>query len=195
MLADSGARRYNVERMAATRITWRDALLMPEDGKRYEAIDGNLYVTAAPSYRHQRITLKLGFALYRLLDLQGHGQLAYGPVGIEFPETDEGVQPDIVFVSKDRLRIVEDDQIRGAPDLVVEILSPTTAKRDRTIKLKLYERQGVAQYWVVDPDAECVEVWDFAAKATAPSRHVRSVPVSLEGERIGDIALPPIFRP
>ncbi len=194
-LAGPGAWGYNVDSMATTRITWRDTLLMPEDGKRYEAIDGELYVSAAPSYRHQRISGKLFIALVRLLEEPGHGYLVAAPIGVEFPDTDEGVQPDLVFVSKARSAIAVKEGIRGAPDLIVEILSPHTAERDRTIKKKLYQRQGVAQYWVIDPEAGTVEVWDFEAGADRPARYVDRLPVRLAGRTLGEIELLAIFEP
>lgn len=168
---------------------------MPEDGKRYEAIGGELYLTPAPSLRHQRVSGKLFTALVRLLDDAGLGYVFTAPTGVEFPDTEEGVQPDIVFVAKSRSEILVPEGIRGAPDLVVEILSPGTAERDRTIKMKLYARQGVVQYWVVDPEAERVEAWDFAAGATEPQHYRDRLPVRIEGQEIGQISLPEIFTP
>ena len=179
--------------MATERITWQDAQLMPEDGKRYEAIDGELYVTPAPTLRHQWVSENLGAALREALVEPGHGWLLRAPIGVDLPGTDEGVQPDIVFVSRARSEILVDEGIRGAPDLVVEILSPGTAERDRTIKKKLYERHGVAQYWVVDPDAESVEVWDFEAGASRPERCVDRLPVRMAGHSLGEIELQLIF--
>jgi len=186
-------RRYNVQRMATSRITWHDLLVAPDDGQRYEAIGGNLYVTPAPSIRHQVISGNLFEALRRLLYHPGHGLVLAAPLGVEFPDSEEGVQPDIVFVRKRRLAIVGADWIRGAPDLVVEILSPTTAVRDRKLKRDLYERQGVAQYWLVDPDAQAVEVWDFAAGKTHPELHTDDLPVCLGESSFGTIALSEVF--
>jgi Uma2 family endonuclease len=181
--------------MATARITWQDTLRMPEDGKRYEAIDGELYVTAAPFRRHQRVSLNLATALHALLDASGLGWVYHAPIGVEFPKTEEGVQPDIVFVSRLRDSVLVKEGIRGAPDLVIEILSPSTAGRDRTIKKKLYERQGVGQYWIVDPDAESVEIWDFGAGATKPTRYLDRLPVSLRTDPVGEISLAKIFEP
>lgn len=166
---------------------------MPEDGKRYEAIDGELYVTAAPSLRHQWISGNLEEALRRILMKPGHGYVFHAPVGVEFPETEEGVQPDIIFVTRARSERLVPEGIRGAPDLVVEILSPSTAQRDATIKKKLYERQGVAQYWLVDPDLNVIDVWDFAAGATEQTRFEDRLPVVLGGRNYGEIALAEIF--
>lgn len=167
---------------------------MPEDGKRYEAIGGELYVTAAPSRRHQRTSHRLQVELHRLLDEPGHGQVYAAPFGVEFPETGEGAQPDLLFVSRERLHIVGEDWIRGAPDLVIEIASPSTARRDRTVKLDFYRRLGVAEYWVVDPEAEQVEVWPLASGATEPKRYTDRVPVRLHGRRAGAIDLARIFE-
>ena len=184
-----------MDRMATERITWQDTLLMPEDGKRYEAIDGELYVTPAPSRRHQRASLNLARALCSILEDPGHGWIYLAPTGVELPDTDEGVQPDILFVSKAQSRILVEEGIRGVPDLVVEILSPSTADRDRTIKKKLYQRHGVAQYWVVDPNAQSVEVWDFASGPDTPARYVDRLPVRLGDRIVGEIELPNIFAP
>ncbi|MDP2497359.1 MAG: Uma2 family endonuclease [Candidatus Palauibacterales bacterium] len=178
-------------------ITWRDAQKMPEDGRRYEAAEGELYVTAAPSFRHQRICHRLQVRLDDLLERPGHGVIAAGPVGVEFPATEEGVQPDLIFVSEERRGIIADDWIRGAPDLVVEILSPSTGDRDRGVKLKLYRRQGVGEYWVVDPEEDAVEVWRFGASGregeTTHERYTERLPVRIGDEVVGEIDLAEIF--
>ena len=184
-----------MDRMATERITWQDTLLMPEDGKRYEAIEGELYVTPAPSRRHQRASLNLARVLCSFLEDPGHGWIYLAPTGVELPDTDEGVQPDILFVSKARAGILVKEGIRGVPDLVVEILSPSTADRDRTLKKKLYQRHGVAQYWVVDPDAQSVEVWDFTSGPDTPVRYVDRLPVRHGDRIVGEIELPNIFAP
>lgn len=180
--------------MALSQITWRDAQQMPDDGYRREAIEGDLYVTAAPSSRHQAISVELTVALHRILVEEGHGRLFHAPVGVEFPSTGEGVQPDLVFVSGARQGIVAADWIRGAPDLVVEILSPSTEERDRAVKLKLYRRQGVPEYWIVDPDAEVVEVWRFGEDEPRCERHTDSLPVRLGQELVGEVDLAEVFR-
>ena len=167
---------------------------MPDDGRRYEAIGGELYVTPAPSEHHQRTVLRLAVGLYRLLDEPGHGRVYVAPFGVEYPQTKEGAQPDILFVSKERLHIVGEDWIRGAPDLVIEIVSPTTARRDRTVKLDFYRRLGVTEYWVVVPDAEQVELWPLAAGAGEPERYTDRVPVRVRGHLVGEIELAEVFE-
>ncbi len=167
---------------------------MPEDGKRYEAIDGEMYVTAAPSRRHQWISGNLEAALRELLQEAGHGWVYHAPIGVEFPNTEEGVQPDIIFVSRQSEKRLVDEGIRGAPDIVVEILSPSTADRDRSIKLKLYRRQGVTQYWIVDPDDGSVDVWDFGG-GRGPKTYRERLPVKLGDLNAGTIDLIRIFDP
>jgi Uma2 family endonuclease len=166
---------------------------MPEDGRLYEAIDGDLYVTPAPKPRHGRIAVNLLHALLRLLEEPGHGLLFTAPTGVEFPDTEEGVQPDILFIAKERLDIIGDDWISGAPDLVIEILSPSTAKRDRTLKLNLYQRQGVPEYWIVDPDTNTVEVWTTGS--TGPVTYSERLPVRVGDTVVGEIDLANIFPP
>jgi Uma2 family endonuclease len=187
-------RRYNVERMALSQITWQDVQQLPDDGHRHEAIEGELYVTPAPSSRHQRISRRLLYALEAILG--AHGELFFAPIGVEFPDTQEGVQPDLVFVSRSRSGIIVQEGIRGAPDLVVEILSPTTAHRDRGVKRKLYERQGVEQYWIVDLETQAIEVWNFGerpSEAPALQRFTGNLPVWIGGERVGEIDLAEVF--
>lgn len=103
--------------MPATRVTWRDVLTMPEDGNRYEAIGGELHVSPPPQTRHQWTITNLVDALLRLLVHPGHGRVFVAPIGVEFPDTNEGVQPDIVFVSTPRLHIVREDWIQGPPPI------------------------------------------------------------------------------
>lgn len=180
--------------MSVARITWQDVQQAPDDGRRREAIAGELYVTAAPSSRHQRISAVLTAVLYPLLVREAGGWLFTAP-GVEFPATAEGVQPDLAFVSRDRGHIIEDPWIRGAPDLVAEILSPSTAERDRGLKLKLYRRQGVPEYWIVDPEAETVEVWDFRGEEPRCRRFTDFLPVRVGDETAGEIDLAEVFPP
>lgn len=179
--------------MPLPRITWQDVQQLPDDGKRYEAIEGDLYVTPAPSIRHQRISLRLERALMTILVDSGRGEMLHAPVGVEFPDTEEGVQPDIIFVSDERKGIVADAWLMGPPDLVVEILSPRTSHRDRGIKLRLYERQRVAEYWIVDPENDAVEVWRFVAEPRH-ERFTERLPVRLGDEVLGEIDLGDVFR-
>jgi Uma2 family endonuclease len=180
--------------MAIPWITWEDAQQMPEDGRRYEAIGGVLYVTAAPRLHHQSIVGRLYLSLHELLVAPGHGRLWLAPVGVEFPATGEGVQPDLVFVSTARDGIVAPEGLRGAPELVVEVASPSTAHRDRGVKLRLYEQQGVGEYWIVDPKTRAVDVWRFGGEPRH-ERFTARLPVLRGAEAIGEIDLVGVFAP
>ena len=180
--------------MATGQITWRLVQEQaPDDGKRREAIAGGLYATPAPTVHHQRVSRRLERALLRLLEDPGHGEVFHAPIGVEFPETGEGVQPDLLFVTRERGGIVAEDWIRGAPDLVVEILSPATADRDRGLKRDLYQRQGVGAYWIVDPEEDAVEVWTVGEEP-GHERFTDRLPVRVGGERVGEIDLEAVFR-
>lgn len=195
-MADRPRRSYDVRPMSVARITWRQIQEQtPEDNRRREAIGGELYVTAAPNIRHQRVSGRLFLALRELLQDPGHGEVLQAPVGVEFPATGEGVQPDLLFVSEERKGIVAPEWLKGAPDLVVEILSPTTAERDRGLKRDLYERQGARQYWIVDPEVDAVEVWTFGEEpgATTQERCTATLPVRYRGEVVGEIDLERVF--
>ncbi len=190
-------RSYDVRTMQLTEGTWRDAQRMPDDGNRYESINGVLHVTAAPRWRHQVVSTRLLMMLYEVLDDPGHGEVVAAP-GVEFPTTGEGVQPDILFVSNERRHIVKEAGIVGAPDLVVEVLSPSTAERDRGAKRRLYERQGVREYWIVDPAENQVDVYRFGAGPAVdfePESFHRLLPVRLGDTQVGVIDLSSIFAP
>lgn len=191
-LETTPARSYDVPTMPLPSVTWQDVQQMPDDGNRYEAIEGDLYMTPAPTPRHQILLLRFYDALAAVLREQHGGILLVAPVGVEFPSTGEGVQPDLMFVSDERRRIIRDTSVRGAPDLVVEILSPSTASHDRGPKRRLYERQGVREYWIVDPDENAVDVWHFGEEP-AHEHFERTLPVKLGAEPVGVIDLEAVF--
>ena len=172
--------------------TWEDVLRMPDDGNRYEFIGGRLYVTPAPVTRHQRVLLRLSSALLPILVDSGRGEVIFAPLLVQFPGTEDRVQPDLLFVSTGRQSIIGEKQVLGAPDLVVEILSPSTAHRDRGVKLDLYARHGVPQYWIVDPVEDAVDVWRFADER-GHERFLRELPVRLGPEELGRIDLDEVF--
>ncbi|HYF76283.1 MAG TPA: Uma2 family endonuclease [Symbiobacteriaceae bacterium] len=139
------------------RFTYEDYKLLPED-RRYEIIEGELLVTPAPTARHQGILLELAVKLSIHVKANGLGKVLPAPTDVIL--TNENiVQPDILFVSSRRLETInQSGGVHGAPDLVVEILSPSTASRDQIVKRKLYSRFGVREYWVVDPASASIEV-------------------------------------
>src|SRR5438132_866313 len=140
-----------------TGLTYADLEAFPEDNFRRELIDGELIVTAAPSTRHQRAVLELGAAL--LAHSKVHGGQAYvAPTDVFFSDTNV-VETDVLFVRRENVARVEKKFVRSAPDLVVEVSSPSTRRLELVRKLELYARFGVPEYWFVDLDAERVECY------------------------------------
>lgn len=151
--------------------TYDDFARLPNDGNRYEVIAGDLYMTPAPRPVHQRIAFRLGFLIESFL--QQHdlgGWVATSPVDVLFAEGDY-VEPDLVFVRREREGIIGERGIEAAPDLVVEVVSDSTADRDRGIKRKRYAWFGVPEYWVVDVDAGHVEVYRMTVDPLRPEIH------------------------
>ncbi|RKY62808.1 MAG: Uma2 family endonuclease [Candidatus Latescibacterota bacterium] len=140
------------------KVSYLDYLFLPDDGKRYEVIDGEVYMTPAPTTGHQDVLGRLWDIVFRFVSARGMGRVFFAPVDVVLSDYDV-VQPDLIYVGRDREDIVHREGIRGAPDWVVEVTSPTTSLRDRVEKRALYERYGVGEYWVVDPEARQVEVW------------------------------------
>ena len=138
------------------KFTYEDYKHTPED-KRYELIDGDLIMVPAPRTAHQKSSMNLVNPLFTFVTENGLGVVFAAPYDVVLSETDV-VQPDILFVSNERSHIINEDNIRGAPDLVVEVLSPSTAQRDRTLKRTLYALHGVSEYWQADTDAKNVMV-------------------------------------
>jgi Uma2 family endonuclease len=142
----------------SSQLTYEDYLLFPDDGKRHEIIDGDHYVTPSPRTKHQRISSNLTVALCSFVKKRALGLVLAAPSDVILSD-ENVVQPDLLFVSTARASIVTEDNVRGAPDLVVEIISETTRKRDEVTKRKLYERFGVQEYWIVDPELETVKIF------------------------------------
>jgi Uma2 family endonuclease len=140
--------------------TYEDYKSLPESmDRRYELLQGELYMVPAPTTDHQRLSRNLGFVLFEHCRAQRLGEILFSPVDVVFGEgrAREVAQPDIVFIAAERRSIVTRAEIAGAPDLVVEVLSPGTEDRDRNYKKTLYQRYGVQEYWIVDPDARTLE--------------------------------------
>ena len=138
------------------KFTYADYRNAPED-KRYELLDGDLVVTPAPGEAHQRASRNLTILLGQSVKLSGVGHVYAAPFDVVLSDTDV-VQPDLLFVPNERAHIITDENIQGAPDLVVEILSPSTAERDQTFKRTLYAKHGVKEFWLVDTAAKTVTV-------------------------------------
>jgi len=143
---------------AATKMTYAQYCLLPEDGKQYEVIDGELFMTPAPRPKHQRIVLRLAEELSRFVRENSLGEVFVAPVDVLL-EQHTILQPDVLFIRKDRLAIVKEEAIEGAPDLAVEVLSPSTFYKDLRKKMTAYSQFGVQEYWIVDPETETIEVY------------------------------------
>ena len=161
-------------RRAKVRFNYRDYCLLPEE-KRYELIDGELYMAPAPGSVHQFILRNLGFLLWGFVRSNQLGQVVFAPLDVILSEEDV-VQPDLLFVSRERQHIISDRGCEGPPDLVVEVLSPSTQQRDRVLKRKLYASYGVLELWLVDPESRTIEVLaleanDFATRGVLPRGH------------------------
>lgn len=138
------------------RLGYREYCCFPDDGRRHEIIDGDHYTTPAPSTSHQTVSKRLLYQLYTQIELAGLGLVFDAPVDVQLTEHDI-VQPDLVVVLAGRTQMIAPTKINGVPDLVVEILSASTAANDTTLKKQLYERTGVAEYWIADPDNQRLE--------------------------------------
>jgi Uma2 family endonuclease len=143
---------------ARRKLAYDDYILWPEDGKRHEILDGEHYVTPAPSFGHQGISLNLSLRLGTFVRERGLGFLRYAPLDVILSAHDV-VQPDLLFISNERRGILSEANVQGAPDLVIEILSESTRRRDETLKLARYEGAGVLECWLVDPKRRTVRIF------------------------------------
>ncbi len=137
--------------------TYGDYLKTPED-ERYELIEGALLMTPSPVPRHQRISRKIEFILEKFVTENNLGEVFDAPCDV-YLDDENVVQPDILFISKERLNIIGEKNIQGAPDLVIEIISENTAYRDLVQKKRLYARFDIREYWIVLPVEESIEIY------------------------------------
>jgi Uma2 family endonuclease len=141
------------------KLTYEDFVLFPDDGRRHEIIDGEHFVTPSPNTKHQRALGYVYLLIASWLETQPIGQVFLAPFDVIFSNFDI-VEPDLLYFSNERgAQILTPQHVRGAPELVVEIASPGTRARDETIKRRLYERSGVSEYWILDPDVEVVRIY------------------------------------
>ena len=138
--------------------TYEDYRELPDDQKIYQVIGGKLLMVPAPSTRHQNISRNLEFIIWSFVKSHNLGDVYYAPTDVVFSPVNV-VQPDILFIAKNRLAIVKEKGIFGAPDWIIEIVSSSTSKIDIKFKKDLYERFGVREYWIVYPEDEKVEVY------------------------------------
>lgn len=149
-----------------TVFTYEDYKLLPEDGSRWEVLDGDLVREPAPRPFHQIVGDNLFHLMYAHVRSHGLGIVISSPLDVVLSE-ENVVQPEFVFIPTDRFNIVTEDNVSGAPALAVEVLSPSTRHRDRVVKRKIYERFGVREYWIVDPERKTIEVLALADEGYA----------------------------
>jgi Uma2 family endonuclease len=167
------------------KLTYDDFLLFPDDGKRHELIDGEHYVTPSPNLKHQKVSGNLFLFIAAWLENNAIGQVFYAPFDVVFSNFDV-VEPDLLYISSARAaEILTAANVRGVPELVIEIGSPSTRQRDETIKRRLYERSGVSEYWVVDPELDVIRVY-------RRQRDAFRRPVELSAEA-GDVLTTPLL--
>ena len=142
--------------VTAVRLTYEDYAKTPDD-ERYELIDGELIMSESPIISHQDNRMELGYQIQVFVKTNDLGKVYLADTDVVLSDTDV-VQPDIMFISKERRHIIGEANIQGAPDLVVEILSPSTARRDWGVKRELYAKHGVKEYWIADPANKIVWV-------------------------------------
>jgi Uma2 family endonuclease len=181
------------DRMRATspavKLTYDDFVHFPEDGKRHELIDGEHYVTASPDTKHQRLAGTLHWLIRSHLEIHPRGEVFIAPYDVVFTDSDV-VEPDLLYFSEATAAVaITPLHARGTLELVVEIASKGTRKRDETIKRRLYERSGVSEYWVVDPELEVVRVFRRTG-----ARFDRPIELSREAGDVLDTVLLPGLR-
>jgi Uma2 family endonuclease len=162
-------------------LTYEDYLAMPDDGRRYEILDGEVAVSASLATLHQRIVGNFYWLLRRHVEPRGLGEVFIAPLTVILANTTV-VEPDLVYVDTAHAGLVTDRGIRGAPTLAIEVLSPSTATNDRGPKFQLYARYGVPYYWIADTDARVLEGYELT---TGAYRLVDRL------HREGEVALPP----
>jgi Uma2 family endonuclease len=144
-----------------TRMTAKEFLALPESNQPVELIHGEVIMSPTPTPSHQRVVGDVFFFVKQMAKAHG-GQAFVAPLDVYLDE-ENVVQPDVLWIAPDSRCTVGDSCLNGAPDLVIEVLSPSTARRDKTVKFRLYEKHGVREYWMVDPAAQYVEVWQAEA--------------------------------
>lgn len=141
------------------KYTYQDYLNLPDDGKRYEVINGELVMAPAPNIFHQTVLINLVNELKNFLKKENVGKMLCAPTDVKLSDSNV-VQPDIIFISLESSNIVTENNVAGAPDLIIEILSPGTAYYDLIEKKEIYERFEVKEYWLVDPKKRRVEIFN-----------------------------------
>ena len=169
-------------------LTYSDYAALPDDGRRYELHWGELSAISTSGTRHQGTLVALVSLLHGHVRSRGLGKVFVAPTDCILSNVTV-VQPDVLYIANDRLPIISERGIEGAPTLVVEILSSSTAHLDRGRKMKLYAEHGVPHYWIVDPESRSVEAYTLTGTAYALAGRVIGEPVALSP--FGDLQIDP----
>jgi Uma2 family endonuclease len=166
-------------------FTYQDLVNWEDDKKQHELIEGDHIVTPSPALNHQKISVRLAHYLFLYVEENDLGEILTAPTDIVLSDIDVLV-PDLLFVSNNRKEILQEKYIEGAPDLIIEILSPSSVHYDRMTKFKQYSKYGVLEYWIVDPEKQQVDVFDLKQQELIASFSKKDV---LNTPMFGDIDL------
>ena len=179
------------------KLTYDDLLAMPDDGLRHEIIDGVLYVSPSPGTPHQFTVGKLHQAIANYLDEHPIGEVYLAPFDVVFTKHDV-VEPDLLFITTERLAVLTERNVSGAPDLVVEVLSPSTRRMDLTMKRDLFEHESVRECWIVDPVEGTIDIYRRTGAALPRTASLSSAGGDLLTSPLlpgFEVALARLFRP
>ena len=149
-------------RPAQGQWTYEDYLNLPDDGRRYEIIEGVLYVTNAPDIDHQFTVMEIAFHLKTFVTRQKLGYILTAPFEVHLSQKTRPVQPDVLFIRAEKWPAPGAKFFEGVPDLIIEVLSPSTTRTDQSIKFSAYEQTGVPEYWIANPKTCSVEVFTLS---------------------------------
>jgi Uma2 family endonuclease len=166
-----------------SRLTYEHLRQLPDDGRRHELVEGELVVSPAPTTKHQRVVRNIGLVLLQA-QASGAGEVLWAPTDVVLDPQVDAVEPDLLFVVSERRSIIAEDQVRGAPDLLVEVLSDSTAERDLGVKLRIYARYGVRFYWspirarkpCASSHCSRADIWSGRPSTAQPSWSARCSP-------------------
>ena len=151
----------------AVKFTYDEYRVLPENGKHYQLVDGDLIMSPAPTFRHQLIIAELANCLFNFVKENRRGKVLFAPLDVILAE-DNVFQPDIVYISNERRSVIFREGLRGVPDLCVEVLSPSNRELDLNAKRLLYAKHGLPELWLVDPDADTLQLFRLQENHQAP---------------------------
>lgn len=180
-----------------SKLTYDEFQTLPRDGsKRFELIEGEVFMTPSPNTKHQRAAANLHLALGQFVRERGLGHVFFAPYDVVFSKW-TALEPDLLFIRKDRAPIITDANVQGAPDLVIEILSPSNKEYDRETKMRAYENASVPEVWYFDPEADSAEILNLGAdgRYVVTAKLSGNVPIVSKALSGLDLALDQVFTP